>query len=260
MLPTTILQWALNSVVCNFTCEFLVGTMGTTYLHLTWQSTIYKALSISTSAPGIHVITLATLKPMAIHGLCSMTLAHHAKCAAFAKFHPTNRSDSRVYLENIHGLKWHEAELQIDSGVSAVWSQNDNCQQQGEGFFQKKWWAYQLYQLVHRKLQLHLRVLAALSLLLGLWVQWLLRPTLLKWQHIDTLPGGKARRKKLSLGGFELLSLLVKEFPLDLWIKQTNDCANDNSVVNSHHHTDMPRHIDLNLSNDLDRTVAQGVI
>ena len=164
MLPTTILQWALNSVVCNFTCEFLVGTMGTTYLHLTWQSTIYKALSISTSAPGIHVITLATLKPMAIHGLCSMTLAHHAKCAAFAKFHPTNRSDSRVYLENIHGLKWHEAELQIDSGVSAVWSQNDNCQQQGEGFFQKKWWAYQLYQLVHRKLQLHLRVLAALSL------------------------------------------------------------------------------------------------
>lgn len=99
-----------------------------------------------------------------------------------------------------------------------------------------------------------------LSLLLGLWVQWLLRPTLLKWQHIDTLPGGKARRKKLSLGGFELLSLLVKEFPLDLWIKQTNDCANDNSVVNSHHHTDMPRHIDLNLSNDLDRTVAQGVI
>ena len=107
-----------------------VGTMGTTYLHLTWQSTIYISLqlyhtiSTSTSAPGSHVINLATLKPMATHGLCSRMLAHHAKCAATKSSIPTNRREKHCMVNHGHNLltpfilrishgKWHELSCKL---------------------------------------------------------------------------------------------------------------------------------------------------
>ena len=261
MLPTTILQWALNSVVCNFTCNSLLGQWGQPTC--IWHDNLHTIYYIQ-SLIRIHFRTWhpchQPCNPQA-HGH-SWPMQHDVgtrkNAVWFAKLHPTNRSDPRVILRISMGSDMKLSRKLIL--VYQLFGAKMTTVSSKERDFSKRNGERINYINSSTGSCSCIYVCWQLSLLLGLWVQWLLRPTLLKWQHIDTLPGGKARRKKLSLGGFELQSLLVKEFPLDLWIKQTNDFANDNSVVNSHHHTDMPRHIDLNLSNDLDRTVAQGVI
>ena len=191
MLPTSILQWALYTVVCNFQTEFQLGQWGQPaciwHDNLLYTSSVYNYIYIHfrTWQPCHHPCNPQT------HGH-SWPMRQDAcppcKMCGHKKFHPNQPSwetlhgqpwpqpADPVYLENIPWeVTW--AKLQIDTGESALWSQNANKNSK-EGIAKKNadqinssttdvamWKHGQCWQL----------------LLLGLWVQWLLRPTLLKW-------------------------------------------------------------------------------